>query len=115
MKDYKTIKFNGVSLPVSFNRYALGKFMKSQNIGFDEFENLSQDLETLQQLVYHGILGGFAARDRKAPEMSYIDFCIEYASDDEALAEAMQLFSEQNAEPESEKKPKAPAKAKAKS
>lgn len=104
MRQYKNIKFNGNAYPVSFNRYALGRFMRQQNISIEEFANLSQDLETIQQLVYHGLIGGHAAKNSTELEMSYMEFCMDLADDNDAMAEAMEYFAEQNAETEKKQK-----------
>lgn len=104
MRQYKEIEFNGQAYPVSFNRYALGRFMRAQNITIEQFANLSQDLETIQQLVYHGLIGGHAAKHSTEIEMTYMDFCMDLADDNDAMAAAMEYFAEQNAETEKKQK-----------
>ena len=113
MRDVKQIAFNGKEFPVSFNRYALGRFMRDQGISISEMDKLPEDLETLQKLSYFGIVGGVAAKTGKDPELSYIDFCMDYADDTEALNACMELFAEQQTEPsetDTKKKPRATAK-----
>lgn len=107
MRDVKQIAFNGKEFPVSFNRYALGRFMRDQGISISEMDKLPEDLETLQKLAYFGIVGGTAAKTGKDPELTYIEFCLDYADDTEALNACMELFTEQQTESEpTEKKPK---------
>lgn len=82
--------------------------MRHEGITIQQFANLPQDLETMQQLVYHGLVGGYAAKFEKEPPVSYMQFCIDMAEDNDALEESMAYFAEQNAmEEEGEKKPKA--------
>lgn len=112
MRDVKQIAFNGKEFPVSFNRYALGRFMRDQGISISDMDKLPEDLETLQKLAYFGIVGGVAATTGKDPELSYIDFCMDYADDTEGLNACMELFAEQQSgedNDETKKKPKATA------
>lgn len=112
MREVKKIAFNGTSFPVSFNRYALGRFMRDQGISISQMNELPEDLETVQKLAYFGIVGGAAAETGKDPDLTYIQFCLDYADDSEALNLAMELFAEQQAEQDetnTEKKPKAAA------
>lgn len=113
MRDYKEIQFNGKPYPVAFNRFALGRFMRSEGITIAEFSNLKEDLETMLNLCYHGLIGGHAAKHEKPLEMSYMAFCMDLGEDQEALAECMALFAEQQGEAEEEAKKK-PTVAKAK-
>jgi hypothetical protein len=112
MREVKRIAFNGVEFPMSFNRYALGRFMRDQGISISQMNELPEDLETVQKLAYFGIVGGFAAEKGKDPDLTYIQFCLDYADDSDGLNLAMELFAEQQAEQDeggTEKKPKATA------
>ena len=112
MREVKKIAFNGTSFPVSFNRYAFGRFMRDQGISISEMNELPEDLETVQKLAYFGIVGGAAAETGTDPDLTYIQFCLDYADDSEGLNLAMELFAEQQAEQDetnTEKKPKAAA------
>lgn len=102
MREYSEIKFLGKPYPVAFNRYALGRFMRSEGITIAEFSNLKEDLETMLNLCYHGLIGGHAAKYEKPLEMSYMAFCMDLGEDQEALSECMALFAEQQGEPEAD-------------
>lgn len=115
MRESKAIKFNGKSYPVSYNRYALGEFMRDQGLSLSDMDKLPEDLKTMQKLAYYGLVGGHAAKTGEDLPMTYIEFCIDLADDSDALNECIELFAQQQSEgakeAEAEKKPKRQAKA----
>lgn len=94
-------------MPVSFNRYALGEFMRDQKIDLKDFNNLPEDLKTIQKLAYYGLVGGYAAKHDKELEISYMKACIDLFHDEKGLSDIMQIWAEQQPQADKEEESKA--------
>ena len=64
---HTNVEINNKSYPVAFNKYALGKFCRSQGISLTDLTDgkIQEDLETFLSLAYYGLVGGAAAKDGK--------------------------------------------------
>lgn len=94
---YIETKIAGKSYPVAFNKYALGKFCRSQGLTLNDLTSgqVEEDLETFLNLAYYGLVGGAAAKYGKEFSLNYIQTCMLFEEDETALERIMEIWGEQ--------------------
>ena len=110
MKSYKEITLAGKVYPVAFNKYAISEFTRAAGIDLEGLSEIKNDLKTIQQLTYYGLVGGWAAKHEAIFPMSYIKACVELFDKTEELIPIMEVWAEHM--PDAVEKPAKATKAK---